>query len=678
MKKIRTFFRGKMLFRKCFLGAAMMIKLNFLFQDGMVLQQNAPVPVWGSAAPEALIEVSIAGKSACTRASTTGEFMVKLPELPAGGPFEMVIKDCGCGEKIVLKDVLVGEVWLASGQSNMQYFLGADWRPVKNGEYSTQLAARQLKEFAAETENLDKFRFIKITESFGAVPEKQSSGTWQPMKFPDAANASAAAAWFALQLRKNLNVPVGIIVSAYGGTLIESWTSRNGLANEETMADAIAEYEKNLQQRSVWEDKVLPPNNASLKYAVPDKGNEGIHCGWAKAEYNDSMWKKMEIPGSWLTQEICGNGAVWFRKEVEIPASAAGKELFLEIPGIDKQDVTYFNGVEIGRTGSGLDISTWNTFRRYRIAPELVKPGKNLIAIRAYSFSSNGGFFGSADQHRLLAADNSFSLPLAGTWKAKAELDLGIIPSLPPYYPLHPKYVNAPGNIFNKMINPLIPFAIKGVIWYQGESNASSVDEAQLYRKKFAAMVRDWRYRWGQRQLPFIQVQLAGFNHINHQQPWADLREAQRLVCRDLPQVYMVSAIDIGEADDIHPQNKKEVGSRLAAGALHHIYLQYSQVPGGPLFDSCFRQGNMMAVKFTYADGLTLRGEHPEKAFEIAGNDGVFHPADKAEIRNGGLYLSAETVERPCFVRYAWRNFPLNVLYNSSNFPASSFDSRNK
>ena len=677
MRKAILFSRKKINLQRFFLGAAVMIRLNFLFQDGMVLQQNIPVPVWGNTAPETLIEVSVAGKSTFTRSSASGKFMAKLPELSAGGPYEMVVTNHSNGSKVVIKDVLVGEVWLAAGQSNMQYFLGTDWRPVKNGAYSTQLSAKQLKEFASEVENLDRFRFIKIPESFGAVPENDSKGIWKKMKFPAASEASAAAAWFALQLRKKLNVPVGIIVSAYGGTIAESWTSREGLTADGTMADVIYEYEKVLQKKSVWEDKKRPPAN-DLKYAVADKGNEGVKYGWAKPEYDDSLWGKMEVPGSWMTQGIAGNGAVWFRKEITLPPEMAGKELFLEIPGIDKQDVTYFNGAKIGRTGSGLDISTWNTMRRYRIAPELVRPGKNLIAIRAYSFSSNGGFFGVAEKHRLIAADKSFSLPLAGFWRAKAEVDLGTIPSLPKYYPLHPKHINAPGNVFNRMINPLIPFAIRGVIWYQGENNAYSAAEAQLYRKKLAAMIKDWRSRWGQKNFPFIQVQLAGFSIVDNQHSWADLRDSQRLICQDLPQVYMASAIDLGEANDIHPQNKKDVGLRLSAGALHHVYLQQNVVPGGPIFDSCFRNGNMMAVKFTWADGLELRGEHPEKSFEIAGSDGIFHRATGAYIRDGVLYLTAKSVDMPCFVRYAWQNLPVSVLYNKAGFPASSFDSRRK
>ena len=648
-----------------------MINLNSLFQDGAVVQRDSDIPVWGTATPGSLLKATLAGTVAFGRVSATGKYQLHLPPISAGGPYELTVSDLEHGESVTVHDVLVGEVWLASGQSNMQYFLGADWRMGQPVTEEPPLSRRQEEEFYQELGSTDRFRYFKAEMGFSPVPEETVKGSWRTMDTENACDASAVAAWFGLKLRRQLGVPVGLVISAYGGTIVESWTSREALLANPLTRNLVQEQDEAYRQESVWRES---PKQDLSKYAIADTGNEGLAKGLHLVETDDSDWLDMKVPGSWLSQKLARNGAVWFRKTLELPAEWAGHDLSLEIPGIDKQDITYFNGEEVGRTGEGLDISTWDKPRQYTVPARLVKAGRNVIAIRVYSFICNGGFFGPAVKH-LLRGPNG-KIRLDGIWKAYVERDVGDLVQPQPghYQPMTPLNCNALSAVYNAMLNPLIPYAVRGVIWYQGESNAVSIPQATQYLSKLATMVRDWRLRWGIPNLPFIQVQLAGFESIAPGQFWPYLRDAQFWLCQQESEVYLVTAIDVGSADDIHPQDKKPVGNRLADSALHHVYRRSDVVPCGPQFLECHNEGHVLRVSFKYAKGLTLRVQQPD-AFEVAGNDGRYFPADHVQVDGETLLVASEKVSMPSAVRYAWLDYPVSTLFNAAGQPAAAFGS---
>ncbi|MBO4648031.1 MAG: hypothetical protein J5806_07735 [Lentisphaeria bacterium] len=648
------------------------MKLGTLFSDHAVLQQHRTVPVWGETLPGLLVKAEIAGKQAFARASADGAFRIDLSELPPGGPYELAVGSPENGvEQVTVRDVLVGEVWFCSGQSNMQYKLGTTRPEEKLHPEQLPVSRRQEKEFIERVAESEKFRFFTVPAKVTGSREKYCGGEWKTMTAENAPEASAAAAWFGLELRENLNVPVGLICCSWGASIIESWTSPEALKMNPDTRSMIETWELLRGQAEKWD----PARQVSplLSVSRPDDGNQGFAKGWAAPEFDDSGWKSMRVPGSWIGQRIAGNGAVWGRKKIVLPDSLAGHDLTLHLGGIDKHDITYFNGVEIGRTGKDLETEFCSVPRAYRIPGELVRPGENLIAVRGFSFLMDGAFGGKAEHYHLDSGSASF--PLAGTWRAQAEYDRGKISRNQPAA-WNPGNSNTPGLKFDSMVRPLIPYAVRGVIWYQGESNTETPAASAQYRKKMETLIRDWRFRWGQPELPFIQVQLAdylepvGYDEFSS---WAVLRESQRKACLSLPGVYLASALGTGEITDIHPQDKKSVGSRLAARALHHVYGRKDRLPAGPEFLQVRPEKNgALRLFFRYTEGMELRGE-PGKSFYLAGADRIYHPADFARIEGDSIVLASSAVKAPVSVRYAWSNNPESILYNLK-YPAAAFE----
>ena len=648
------------------------MKLGTLFSDHAVLQQHRPVPVWGETLPGLLVKAEIAGKQAFARASADGNFQLSLPELPPGGPYELTVGSPeNEAEQVTVHDVLVGEVWFCSGQSNMQYKLGATRPEEKLHPEQLPVSRRQEKEFKERVREPGNFRFFTVPTKVTACREKYSGGEWQTMTPDNAPEASAAAAWFGLRLREELDVPVGLICCSWGASIIESWTSPEALKTNPDTRSMIETWEQLRGQAEMWDP--ARQGTPLQKLARPDDGNKGFGQGWAELDFDDSAWKTMDVPGSWIAQRIAGNGAVWIRKKITLPESQAGHDLTLHLGGIDKHDIAYFNGVEIGRTGKDLETDCWSTPRAYRIPGELVRSGENVIAVRGFSFLMDGAFGGKAEHYHLDAGSASF--PLAGTWRAQVEYDRGKITRNQPAA-WNPGNSNTPGLKFDSMVYPVLPYAVRGVIWYQGESNAETPAVSAQYRKKMETLIRDWRFRWGQPGLPFIQVQLADYCEpadYDGFSSWAVLRESQRKACLSLPGVYLASALDTGEINDIHPQDKKSVGFRLAARALHHVYGRKDQLPAGPEFLEVRPEKNgALRVSFRYTEGMELRGE-PGRAFFLAGADGIYHPAGTAEIQGDSIVLASPAVKEPVAVRYAWSNNPVSILYNRK-YPAAAFE----
>jgi len=667
------------------------MKLAAIFSDGAVLQREKLIPVWGTTESGVLVHAELAGKTAYTRAADDGRFMLRLPAMTAGGPFELKV-EADNGETAVVRDVLIGEVWLAGGQSNMEYPLHCEWiyGNKHQEEKDRRMRADQEKDFMETTANLSNFRYISIPRIVTGARNTSFKAAWLPLDRKNAGECSAVGAWFGKYLRENLNVPVGIICDNWGGTIAEAWTSRSGLLRNPVTAEILAGTDAAKTVKKYWlpVPPALTPPEMFETMSQKDPGNKGFGMGWAKPEFDDSAWKGMMIPGDWIAQKIGGNGACWFRKIVYIPERWAGKTLLFRTGGIDKHDTCYFNGAEIGRTGKDFEEEYWNQPRCYEVKPELVKAGFAVVAIRAYSFFFGGGFVGHDTDYVLQLKGTDETISLSGEWRAKPEFDMGIKTN--PLDAIAAANANMTSSLFDGLIRPVLPYAMRGVIWYQGESNAFSLRAAEEYYVKLKIMIEDWRYHFEQGDFPFIQVQLANFRSFNADAdapkpygpmaPWTLLREAQLKLTRDMKNVFMISAIDVGNLFDIHPQDKKTVGRRLADNALYNVYHRHDFVPNGPHFRSAKVEGSAIRITFDQADGMYFAGGEP-KGFFVAGarmdylSDTVpeFVPADKVVIEGNELLVSAESVKTPTAVRYGWTDYTDGNLYNAGNHPASPF-----
>jgi len=643
-----------------------MIKLGSLFSNGAVLQQGMPIPVWGETEPYLAIMADLAGHQAFCRASGSGDFLLKFPAMPAGGPYELKIAPAEGKhtEVVVLRDVMIGEVWLCSGQSNMHYVIGAGRSRKWNEADGIPVSVQQEQEFISKAGDPAKFRFIHIPENVTGCREKYIFAQWVKINAENAPRVSAVAGWFGSKLRRELDVPVGLICCSWGGSIVESWTSPAALKMNPDTRPMIEKWESMRSERAYWLE-----TQGKWKGFPFDRGNAGFERGWAAPDFDDSAWKTMQVPGNWITEKIAGNGAVWIRRKVDLPPEMAGKDLILNFGPVDKHDITYFNGVEIGWTGKGLETSYYNKPRRYIVPGHLVRAGENTLAVRAYSFVYDGAFSGPEDLYALLCGEKK--IPLAGNWRIECEYDLGRIEISREEYGT--ANCNTPGLKFDSMIRPLLPFAIRGVIWYQGENNAITLDRANLYQREIETLIRDWRFHWERPDMPFLQVQLANYRQpedYSEDSCWAVLREAQRRACGSLPYVYLATALGTGETNDVHPQNKKDVGLRLAAQALYHVYGK-DVLPCGPEVWKVQRENGALRVFFHFADGMELR-DVSARGFYLAGSDQCYYPADQAEIDGGSILLSSRQVSDPVSVRYGWSDNPCNILYNRE-YPAASF-----
>lgn len=631
------------------LTVAAAITLPSFFTSHMVLQQRTQAPIWGKASPGKKVTVvgSWDEKVYSVRADVAGNWRVEL-ETPAAGftPYTITISD---GKKLVLSDVLIGEVWLASGQSNMEMPLSG-WGKVLN--YEQEIASA----------NYPYLRLLQVEKQTAPEPQtdlRVAKGGWVACSPATIDDFSSTAYFFARELVTILKIPVGVIHSSWGGTIAEAWTSGKSLKLMPDFAPAVKDMEARARVKSPqladystllkqWRDKV----------EAADPGLVDGKAAWAA--YTAQGWSPMELPGTWEMRGLEGlDGILWFQKPVQVSSAWVGQELKLELDVIDDDDITFFNGVEVGRT------TGWNLERSYTIPAHLVKAGQNLITIRVYDGSGGGGLYGAVDKLKLVHPSGT-SVSLAGEWRYRIGVDLKKMPAMPE----NPESPNRPTVLYNAMIHPLVPFAIQGAIWYQGESNA---DRASQYGELFPLMIQDWRAQW-KREFPFYFVQLANYM-ARETQPtdpaWAYLRDAQRATTR-LAQTGMAVCIDSGDAVDIHPKNKQEVGRRLALQALAKTY-QQPVVCDGPVYESSVLSGSEIRIKFASAAGGLKSSEGiPLTGFTIAGPDRVFYPA-VAEVRGQEVHVSSPKVAYPMAVRYAWANNPACNLTDASELPASPF-----
>lgn len=634
------------------------MKIAGVFGDHMVLQRNSSLPVWGWADQGEAVTVELAGLTAATTANSKGAWKVRLPVLEAGGPHELKVK--GKSATVVLRDVMVGEVWVCSGQSNMEWPM----TNVKNAEAELRSAGHP---------GLRLFNVPKVTT---LKRQSDTRANWLVCSSENVRAFSAVGYFFGRELHRRLGVPVGLFNSSWGGTLAEAWTSREGLLAAPSLRRIVEDFEGILKAsggvQAAFQQALAEWMARTL---AADPGCQaGLAKGWADPAFDAAAWPTMEIPCYWQSVGLKFSGVLWFRKEVVLPSGWAGQDLRLSLGACDKSDDTFFNNVRVGGLSVGERADAWCQAREYTIPGSLVQAGRNTIAVRVFSNIYAGGFSGTPSELTLTApgVNGSESLPLAGPWRYHVEHNFGLVQVTPPAPPPGEGNPNAPSSLFNGMIAPLVPFGIRGVIWYQGESNR---DRPEQYRELFPALIRDWRRQWRNARLAFHFVQLANYLERKTEpsdSQWAMLREAQAMALA-LPHTGMAVAIDVGEANDIHPGNKQDVGLRLAFSALSKTYGLKDVAPCGPLYAGMTIEGLAIRIRFKHAKGgLAAKGGGKLTGFAVAGEDRHFAWAE-AVIKKNTVLVSSPLVSKPVAVRYAWADNPECNLINGAGLPASPF-----
>ncbi|TRX37757.1 sialate O-acetylesterase [Flavobacterium restrictum] len=624
------------LFLVCSIFANANVRMPLLFSDGMVLQRNKPIPVWGWAAANEKIAVHFNKQTKIITADATGKWILRLDSEKAGGPFELTITS---KNKIVIKDVLVGEVWICSGQSNMEFQM-----------YKTMNAKVEM-----DDSDYPMIRHFGVAQDLSGTPKEDlKQGKWVVANKENIKDFTAVGFFFAKKIYAELKVPIGIINTSWGGTCVETWTSRQAFEKSDDFKAMIADvptididslsksYAKAMRERveKIQDSKVSADGENTFK----------------TLECNDSNWGELNVPGLWENQPLGDlDGVVWMRKTITLSAEDAKKEAILYLSKIDDEDITYVNGIEVGSN------TIWETKRVYSVPATILKEGVNVIAVRVVDNSGGGGIYGDAADLKLTLGNKI--LPLEGKWKYKV---IVVKTALSPN--------SYPSLLYNAMVNPLIPYAFQGVLWYQGEAN---VWRAKEYKTAFPLLINDWRTQWNQGNFPFYFVQLSTFNEFNGNSKvgsrWAELRETQTQTLQ-LPNTGMAVTTDIGNAKDIHPTNKQDVGLRLAVIALNNNYGK-KRVYSGPTYKSQEVKGDQIILTFdNLGSGLSTSDQNGIlKGFEIAGADKVFYTA-KAIIKNNKVIVYSQMVQNPIAVHYGWADDDTEInLFNKEKFPASPF-----
>ncbi|MDR0824843.1 MAG: sialate O-acetylesterase [Prevotella sp.] len=615
------------------------VKLPHIFSDNMVFQRDAPIKIWGWADKGETIEVRFINQTKKVKADKSGSWTLTLNPVAYGGPYTMEIK--GKANNISFNNILVGEVWLCSGQSNMEMPVNG-WGRVYNYEQEIKDA------------NHPMIRSFNVVKAIGTQPENDLDGTWQVCSPQTVSAFSATAYFFARKLNQELNIPIGIINSSWGGTEIEPWTSADVF---DKLPEQFKEKYKGFDFTDFKNNEANYAANKKAYYAAL-QNDPGINDKWYGPSFNTSSWEKMQIPQFWEKALGDVNGIVWFKYNVSLSNEDAKKAATIQLGPIDDDDIVWINGVKIGETKGHM------ANRLYNIPENILKSGENTIVVKITDSAGDGGFYGKAKDMYLRTAGNRYSL--AGEWLYKASVSskdfhyIDISPNM--YHSI----------LYNAMINPITQFTIKGAIWYQGESNAP---QAYNYRTLFPTMINNWRAKWGY-DFPFYWVQLAGFmakDDVPQNSAWPNLREAQTMTL-SLPNTGEAVITDIGDANDIHPRNKQDVGLRLALIALHKDYGKNDIVYSGPTFKSMNITGNKAVIEYNNVDkGLSVNNKYGYiEGFAIAGADKKFEWA-KAYLDGDKVVVYSEKVANPVAVRYSWSNNPDVNLFNKEGLPAAPF-----
>jgi sialate O-acetylesterase len=609
--------------------------VSSIFGDNMVLQRDKPNTLWGWSDPGDTVRVQIGDSTATGVAGPDHRWQVKIKPPAVGGPYVVHI----AGHQTVdLHNVLVGDVWLCGGQSNMQLPL----RFTQNGEEEAKAA------------NYPEIRFFSV----GAHPAYHATetvdGTWKVVSPETADWISAVAYYFARDVQKEIHVPIGLVVDAVGGTPAEAWTSADALRPlgdfdvplaelQKLTAEGAAEYGNYIMH---WYDQ----------YDIGLKGN------WAAPDLNDSDWTTVKIPGGFTELGVPETPAVaWFRKEIDLPNPLPQGRAMIFLGEIERMDTVWVNGTEVG-------ASSWvENPRMYFIRDGVLKPGRNVVTIRVFKSKPDGGFLGKPEELHLTLGDHT-SIPLAGEWKGRLSVDVR------PPHPLPLAWENwpvMPSVLYQGMLAPIAPLSITGALWYQGEQNS---DRGYQYRKILPVMIADWRRLFDQGNFPFFIVSLPAFQHRSAtptDDAWAETRESQAVAAAEVPNTCLVVTIDTGDPDSIHPKEKAPVGDRLARCALGKVYGK-PVVYSGPTLASVERLPGEIRLHFAHTDGgLVVKGDKLGE-FSIAGDDRKWYWAE-ARIDGNSVIVSSPSVPHPNEVRYAWQSNPQATLFNGAGLPAAPF-----
>ena len=617
--------------------------LHEIFQDHAVLQRDRPIPLWGDVRPRESVSVDLDGHTIGTRADAAGHWRADLPSLRAGGPYSLTVT-AGSGARQTLVDILIGDVFLCSGQSNMELPVARS----SNAEREISLSAS------------DRIRVLSVGHATSPTPAAhfQDPVAWMAAAPATIRDFSAVCYYFARELQKTEDVPLGLIHASWGGSRIEPWMSAGGLESVGGFDAALNLLRTDAKDPAagirlfggLWESwwTAHAPTHSTPWEGTPT-----------------GEWRPVPVPlrdwKTWGVPELANHdGMVWFRRSVTLTQAQADAAGSLSIGAIDEVDETWVNGVPIGNSFG------YGTERTYIVPPGLLHAGDNIVVINVLSTWDAGGMYGPPE-HLALRLSNAGTMPLGGGWRYQ------FVPEsmgLPPRAPW--EAVSGLTSIYNAMISPLEPYALRGVLWYQGESNTGEPDR---YRGLLTALMRDWRQRFGP-DLAFLIVQLPNFG-VPSSRPessnWAALREAQRLAVAGDPNAALAVTIDVGDAHDLHPPNKQTVGSRLAHAARHLLYGDPAPA-SGPVPRAARRGQDRVVVDFDGVEGaLVSLGSARPTGFELCGADEPSCRFVDASVQTDRVILTPG-IGPATRVRFCWSDAPICNLYDESALPAGPFE----
>ncbi|SNR64753.1 sialate O-acetylesterase [Maribacter sedimenticola] len=618
------------------------VRLPQIFRDSMVLQRNAPIKIWGWASNHEEITLTLKNHTRKTKASASGEWEVVFPKMKAGGPYNLQIS---ATNNLTVHNILIGDVWLVAGQSNMEHQLFRH----------DVTYAKEIRE--ANFPEIRHFKVPRNTELNGPK-NNMDGGKWEVAVTKEIPNFSAVAYFFAKQVYDKYGIPIGLINASVGGTRIEAWTSENGFHNNPDILNTI---ERN--KDSVYINSLIKRDKAAKDQTVETTMDLGISgpIHWYDPSYKPLNWRKINIPGYWEDQGIKDlNGTVWYRKEIKVPQSMAEAEAKLFLGRIVDADQVYLNGTKIGQT------SYQYPQRQYSIPSNLLITGKNTLVVKVTNYNGKGGFV--PDKPYFISSEKD-TVGIKGYWEYK--VGEVFAPKNTPNGTIF-NAQNEPTALYNAMVAPYTQLALTGVLWYQGESNSG---EPEKYAQLLQGLIIDWRNQFELPNLPFIYAQLPNFMDVNYlpeESKWAEFRHAQSNALQ-IANTAMTVNIDLGEWNDIHPENKKDVGERMALAAFKLAYNE-DVVFSGPLYNGHTIENNKILLSFSYTGSglITVDGGAPAQ-FAIAGEDKKFVWAN-AKIEDNKVIVWHNDISAPKYVRYAWSDNPDNAnLYNKEGLPASPF-----
>jgi len=606
-----------------------------IFGDNMVLERGKPNTIWGWSEPGDHVQVQIGEQTATAVVGADRRWQVKIQPPPPGGPYTVRISG---HETLELHNVLVGDVWLCGGQSNMQVGLGM----ARNGPDEVKAA------------DYPEIRFFSVAAHAAYRHMDVPEGTWKVVSPETAGGVSAVAYYFARKVQREIHVPIGLVVDALGGTPAEAWTSAAALHPLHDFDIPLAEVQRLAAAGA--------PEYGNYVMHWYDEYDVGLKGNWAAPELDDSSWKPVDIPGGFSELGVPETPALaWFRKEIVLPDPLPAGRALVFLGSVERMDTVYINGKFAG-------ASAWvENPHVYFLGDGVLEPGRNVIAIRVLKTKPDGGFLGKPEELHLMLGDKT-NIPLAGTWKGRLSVD-----ARPPH-PLPMGYENwpvMPTVLYEGMLVPIAPLSIGGALWYQGEQNS---ERGYQYRKILPAMIGDWRRLFAQGDFPFYIVSLPAFKHRSAtpvDDAWAETRESQAVAAASVPNSCLAVTIDTGDADNIHPKDKQPVGERLALCALAQYYGK-NVVYSGPTLASAERRPGEIQLHFVHTDGrLVVKGPKLDE-FAIAGEDRKWYWAD-AQIEGDTVVVSSPSVPNPKEVRYAWQSNPAATLCNGAGLPAGPF-----